>query len=133
MVTTASRGASMTERRNLRTPDVLDLTEASYRQLDWWCRTYAICADPTPGSGTGRTFTVTEARVARALVLAGLHGLAIAPYVRGIHAALHAQPAAAYLVLEGGRASAHLDATHAATYAIKSAATATIVPLRFAK
>lgn len=133
MVTTLSRGATVTDRRNLRTPDVLDLTRATYRQLDWWCRTYDICADPTPGSGQARTFTVTEARVVRALVLAGAHGVNVGTYARGIAAALSAQPEASHIVLADGAASAHLDMARACVAMTRLNCPATVVPVRFAK
>lgn len=123
--------APTTERRNLRAPDLLDLTGATYRQLDYWCRTYALCGDPTPGSGQSRMFTITEARVVRALVLIGDHSIAVGTYARGIHTALHALPAAEYLVLHEDKASAHVMYENALHYAGKTAVVATLVPLRF--
>lgn len=127
-------GATMTTtRRNLRAPDVQDLTGCTYRQLDYWCRTYAICPEGQ-GTGTTRLFTITEARVVRALVLAGEHGLAVGTYARAIHAALHALPDAQYLVLAGDAASAHRTLPTALGYVERSPfAVATVVPVRLAR
>lgn len=124
-------------RRNLRSQDVLDLTGATYRQLDYWCTHHGICAEKSasPGQGTSRLFTLTEARAVRGLVLAGQHGLAIGTYARGIVSCLNAQPEAKWLVLSEGRVSGHLMLDAAMRYV--SAETiqvpATLIPLRFAK
>jgi DNA-binding transcriptional MerR regulator len=126
-------GATMTDRRNLRAPDVQDLTGATYRQLDYWCRTYGICADRDTGQGTSRTFTITEARVVRALVLLGEHGVTVGTYARAIHAALHAQPQAEYVVVAEDKASAHVREQNAIQYVTGCRTVATLVPLRFVR
>lgn len=123
---------STATRRNLRSQDVLDLTGATYRQLDHWVKTYEVCEQGgTEGSGSVRLFTITETRLVRALVLMGQHGIVLGTYARATRKALHAQPEAAYLVLSDDKVSAHLTFDRARDYVSRTPEiTATILPLR---
>lgn len=48
--------------RTLSTFDVMAVAGASYRQLDYWCRTGAIgCDQPARGQGSHRRFTPRQA------------------------------------------------------------------------
>lgn len=86
----------------LSTSEVAAVAHASYRQLDWWCRTGVLApsVDPGEGSGLRRRYSQHDALVAK--VLARLSRLgAAADALRAASASLGSLDAfTAYLVVD---------------------------------
>lgn len=114
-------GVSAPERPSLRTTEVIRLAGCTYRQLDYWCRTYGICADDGKGSGVARLFTTTEAKIARCLTLLGSHGTLIGMHARAVVDALRATPDAEFIVLGENGVSAYDDPTGVAAHLLAAA------------
>lgn len=102
----------MIEPRDLSTADVQALSGATYRQIDYWCRTFELCgADRARDEGTGhpRYFTRSEARAARAIRMLGEAGINVGMYARAVVAAVVALPTATHLVLERENVTTYTD------------------------
>lgn len=76
------------EEPSYSTVDVVELTGATYRQLDYWSRTGTlVAAVEARGSGTQRRYTYRQALIARVLTVLAAHG-ARGPVLRGVAATL---------------------------------------------
>jgi hypothetical protein len=86
--------------RNISTAEAVRRAGCTYRQLDYWCRTFGLCgADREGGAGHPRAFTATEVRIARALRELGEAGVNVGIYARYIIATMTALPGATHLLL----------------------------------
>lgn len=124
--------STVDEPRDLTTADVLRVAGCTYRQLDYWCRSFGLCGsdrmtDREQGTGYPRWFTRTEARAARTLRLVGDAGVNVGMYARAVLQAMVALPGATHLVLTTDTATTYTDATKLAEDVVAATAPCVVV------